>query len=521
MAKLRAHQAATRKMAATIAAHPDQGSTTVLEVVPGGGKSRCIPLLYDGMRKSQRRGVIWLAPRLSLQGQNAEAAAEGIDGQGARGLQVAPSLADWENSPSEFIHGLASNYCNLAVNLDRHIDAVKSMCRDGVAPLLVADELHHLKRDDGACLEPGWTRAFRLLEEALDEFTAGRTHKLLMTGTPFRGDGMEVHGLQYKSATSEFAEIAEQYPLSAITKLLGSDVLDRNFQANDGGTNQWFRYDRNDAIAEQAITRLRPFWFDFWVRGDTGEASLLSETVDLKVQRQAVRSALHWMNWQSVHVPVIEKAYQDLVCYRERHPGAQMVVVVDRQETAFGLSEWFKAGHEDCTIAVSDDARSKCNIDAFRRGQVNVLFTVAMAYEGMDAPRASHLVFLGRYRASSWLSQCFARVWRWGPRDWAGDRVASLYLPRDIRLEAAKAEIEACSLQPWSGVNALIDWSADRESSLREREANRDAVLTAMADEACQKREARIAKGIHLGGRGDDFIPSTAGLASWEQGADF
>jgi superfamily II DNA or RNA helicase len=44
---------------------------------------------------------------------------------------------------------------------------------------------------------------------------------------------------------------------------------------------------------------------------------------------------------------------------------------------------------------------------------IDVLVTVGKAYEGLDAPRCSHLICLARHRSAPWLAQCFARAWRY------------------------------------------------------------------------------------------------------------
>ena len=521
MNRLRSHQSAAVAAGREIGKHLDQGSTTVLEVVPGGGKSRCIPLLYSKLQKKQRNGVVWLGPRLSLQGQNAQAAAEGVDGKGSLGLRIADSVDAYLCSPSEFPDGYSDNYCNLAVNVGKHISALKAMMFEtGIPPLLVADEMHHLKRDDGSVLEPGWSRAFREFENTLHEFAERgekQVHRLLMTGTPFRTDGAPVYGLEYGQACEgDLHQFADEDEPFLPKGTFASGILERR----NKGPNRWIRYSREDAIAENAITRIRPYWYDGEVFAeDYGASYMMSEAPDRKLALNAARSFVHETNLDASMKPIVSQAYSNLTDYREDFPGAQLIVVCSRQSVVKKMAKWIRETMEPCAVAISDDAASKKNIDRFRKGEVNVLVTVAMAYEGMDAPKATHLVFLGSYRSASWLSQCFARVWRWGPSNWGShDRVAHLYLPKDPRMILSCAEIEEDGEQPWYGVrlSGHLYQGSDWEEAMDLREDER-AVRKLAAREARRQANGQFGKAKMCA----PFTPQRVRGVSAMRGPDF
>jgi hypothetical protein len=66
-----------------------------------------------------------------------------------------------------------------------------------------------------------------------------------------------------------------------------------------------------------------------------------------------------------------------------------------------------------CDIATShDDFKATRNIKAFRAGRLDVLVTIAMAYEGMDVPEASHVICLTNIRSAPWIEQMVSRAAR-------------------------------------------------------------------------------------------------------------
>jgi len=75
---------------------------------------------------------------------------------------------------------------------------------------------------------------------------------------------------------------------------------------------------------------------------------------------------------------------------------------------------------------------------------LDVLVTVGKAYEGLDAPRCSHLICLARHRSAPWLAQCFARAWRYD-YDLAAagvtDQRCWIFAPRDSGMVEAVERI--------------------------------------------------------------------------------
>lgn len=498
---LRGHQSAVVTAGQAVRQASAKSSTTFLEVVPGGGKSRCVPLMYDAMGRGNRRGLIWIAPRRILQSQSVDASLEGIDGRGARGLHIAPDLRSY----SKDVHqGFATNYANLAVNVAEHIKAAQTMRN----PLVAADEVHHLKVDTDSVTEPGWSRAFRLFDEAFDD----QVHRLFMSGTPFRSDSFPIYGASY------------------LEHGMGADddtwhwQLDRNAR---GVTH--IRYPRGLGIQENAVLRIRPFWFDGPVsfdregKGPMSFNSLIAAeqaAVELKDKTIATAAKETFLNpWvSSVHKPIITRAYNDVVKYREDYPGAQLIVTLTRQEHCEHMAEWFtNTFGEASVVACADTPGAAESVERFRAGEANVLFTVAMAYEGMDAPRATHLVHLGGYRSLGWLMQCLARVWRYGPSDWRADRMCHLYAPADSRMQEACAAIglQGEDVDP-STPPKLSDPEVTPQNTDRVQIDARRAARVVVDVDPVSKGEAKLA-----GASVPAFIPGNSAVTHVQQGADF
>lgn len=390
--KPRKHQAEIAERGQSLRAAGASHSRTILDVVPGGGKSRCIPTLYReaGMKKK----VIWVAPRRSLQAQAVEAAAEGVDGLGTGGLNLAPDVHSYRQKMHD---GFVSNYSNLAKNIGLHKSYFDNA---GEGSLLVLDEVHHCGLHVGDDVrQPSWTAAVQMLASQKDR------HHLLLTGTPYRGDRRPVYGVPYDEDG----------------RLIRDDRV--------------ITYGRRDARKDHAITPNRMYWLDgptvFTLR-EKGEdvPYCLNSFRDLyqgpmnarkaKIGRAALRAFLSYQSVEKVHKPAIWQAWCSLG--KRRTIGfkkAQMIVTVDNQGMATMLRDWMCSKGIRTALAVCDFHSALEEVQDFRRAEgYDALITVGMAYEGLDAPYVTHLVHLGRTRQPSWLMQYFARAWRWGPREW-------------------------------------------------------------------------------------------------------
>jgi hypothetical protein len=336
-----------------------------------------------------------------------------------------------------------------------------------------------------------------------------------MSGTPFRSDGYPIYGAHY-----------DEHGMAA-------DAEDWHWVLNRSAPGvTHIRYPRGLGIKENAVLRIRPYWFDGPVsfyregKGDFSFDSLVAaeraavEHKDRTLATAAKETFLnYWISSGTVHRPIVTRAYQDLVASRRQDfPGAQLVVTMTRQDACEDMAQWFTHTFgEPAVVACADTPDAAANVERFRTGEVNVLFTVAMAYEGMDAPRATHLVHLGGYRSLGWLMQCLARVWRYGPSGWPSDRVCHLYAPADMRMQEACAAIglqgEDCD--PLKGPLLSDPSVLPQHADWVEIDATRAARVVVEADPVGQ------AQANLLTGKVPAFMPTSSAITSVQQGADF
>ena len=428
--KQRRHQAEVAERGRMIRAADRGFSQTILDVVPGGGKSRCISTLYR--EAGLKRKVIWIAPRLSLQSQAVEAAAEGVDGRGTGGLNLAPNLHEYKQDVHD---GFVSNYSMLARNLKEHRMHLWNAQKGA---MLVLDEVHHCGVHVGDDRQPAWTAAVMELQRLRNR------HHLLLTGTPYRGDRRPVYGMAY----GEDGQLVRD-----------SHVI---------------TYGRRDACKDHAITPNRMYWLDgpttfsIQEKGESVTYHLNSfrELYEGKMTRRkerlaraALRAFLRYGSQETVHRPAIMQAWRDLQTHRNRgFKGAQLIVTVDSQGLAAELRDWMQRQGIRTALAVSDFHAALEEVTDFRLGRsYDALVTVGMAYEGLDAPYVTHLVHLGRIRQPAWLMQYFARAWRWGTRDWPNNRKRRtfIYAPCDPSMLFAVRTIDRDTLG--EAAPALVD----------------------------------------------------------------
>lgn len=428
------------------------------EVIPGGGKSKNVSILAEQLREGKLiKGIVWLCPRKSLQGQAITSAKEG-SGSGAPGFTLG------ENYQRATREGFATTFASLLRNPREHLTALKKV--QG-AVLLVVDEVHFLR---GGIQVEGWSEAFAALRKEV--FDRGG-YQLSMTGTARRWDENPVVNAPYDPSGSVHLD-----PARVIS------------------------YSRTDGLADGAITKIVPHFFDGTVQwtGDDGpdfnDPEMLSEfgkSLSPAYMGRALRAFFSCVNLETVHMKVVWDSIADpkrgWLRYKSIYGNNQSIIMVDRQETAVALvnalnDQGFRdkvrkhakhlgvSFHDDfrALLAISSDPHSSRSIQSYRKGrldgnfhkrqirdsavvnpigqhgqEVHCLVTVGQASVGMDAPACTHLINLGVTRSIPWLTQAFARTWRSGDFRWPPgkscvplkDRLCQIWMPADVRMRLA------------------------------------------------------------------------------------
>lgn len=447
--QLRPHQVEVAAKGARLAEAVSTGKKSsaglYLNVVPGGGKSLCVALFARELLKCGLIDlVIWVAPRLNLQAQAKDAFKHPLVNE-MRFYEFCGTVEEYERScdAGRKPFGFATNYHKLFSCPERHIDALSDQ-----RALLVADEVHHCKAalSNGVLTPIGaWATAFAQLRQVV---LANGGHELLMTGTPFRTDDMAVLGTKYHRKQVTTPEVAKKR--SPFFRL-------------DDAYDNYVELSRREALyPKEGTPAVVPVSFHLidgvveWseTRGDieTNHGPVQLSEVPLSGPiAGAIRSFVDAGGSLDTTIKeVLDRAFAD----RKRDGNKGQILVVaksckDASAICRRLRKWHSSIASRIGLAVSDMSdddlqgysdftpKAREQLAAFRYGKLDVLVTVAMAYEGMDAPKCDRLVHLGTYRSTAWMMQCLARIWRQG--GWKTD--CHVYAPHDKRLIRLKDDL--------------------------------------------------------------------------------
>ena len=409
---LRTHQAQIAAIVRAIAAGEASEVTDILAAVtPGGGKS-LLPVIaaHALLSAGVIERVCWVVPRDSLRLQAEEAFADPA-WRATLGHAVSVRAADNAPDPCRGLQGYVTTYQSVAAAPDLHLAEFRRH-----RTLLVVDEVHHLPALSDMAPDPladpagdaaaGWSRALLpLLETA--------RLRLLLSGTLQRADGRSILWLPYRTGPrAKTREVDLAAPGWAVVG-----------------------YSRAQALAERAVL---PVLFG----AVDGEASWLDESRTTGGPAPAVRSLA-----DRDHAPGAVHRAADRLCrptaargvHRDPHPArgaaARCRACARRGDGRVGQAAgggarpgqcaalyrhpagWIPAGQgATVQLATSDERDAHQTLARFRlRAEPSVLVTVAMAYEGLDAPEVAVVAALTHIRSRAWLEQMIARATRVDP----------------------------------------------------------------------------------------------------------
>ncbi len=384
-------------------------------VTPGGGKS-LLPVIAAArlIQAGIIERVCWIVPRDSLRLQAEEAFADPT-WRLALDHSLAVRAADNAPDPSRGLAGYVTTYQGVAAAPDLHLREIRR-----ARTLLVVDEVHHLPALAGIDPEAAaraasmdddqdsaWSQAILPLLECA-------AVRLLLSGTLERADGKAILWLPYrKGSKARTREIALDAPgwavigYSRAQALAERAVLPVTFGALDG-LARW-RDETQTEVGPHRLANLHP-----------------DETT-----RPALFTALR----TGFAETLLREAFTTIRDLRARRrqerqlaPGAsarglgKLLVVAPDQATAKHylavIRQWIPTAHADdiAQLATSDTLRAHEILASFRlRPEPSILVTVAMAYEGLDAPDVAVVAALTHIRSRAWLEQMVARATRVDP----------------------------------------------------------------------------------------------------------
>lgn len=376
----------------------------IIHVTPGGGKS-AIPIIAGKLITAGLADKIcWIVPRLTLSYQ-AETNFTEIDFRKLLDHNLLIRSATNDTNPCRKLQGFTTTYHALAVDKKRTVLSDFKSKRY----ILILDEFHHVSAE----ADIAW-------HEAIKPLVAQAKYLILMTGTMARGSGEQIAFIEYNRSGDK------EYP-----------------KMQPDNTTAVIEYNRSDALAEKAIL---PLSFHLsggrakWINKD---GALLQSDISSAPKGIASQALLTAISTEFAETLLNHglSHWQDL---RKLNPHAKLLVVATNYEEAKKITKTLKNKWLNSEIATSHEStQAHRAIKRFKAGTIDILVTIAMAYEGMDCPPITHIICLTNIRSTPWIEQMVARAVRVNPQ--AGpyeSQVAYIFAPDDIYFREIVSKIE-------------------------------------------------------------------------------
>lgn len=362
----------------------ERPADSLIVATPGAGKTRFATrlahaLLADGAIAR----VLVVVPREHLKAQVARAMA-------GTGIHLDHALRNDVGALAPDVHGAAMTYQQVATAPR----VFRGLAR--VPTLVILDEIHH------AGDQATWGAAMR-------EAFGGARHRVCLSGTPFRSDGMPIPFVRYHAGVC-VADVAYDY-----ANALADGVCRALVFPLHGGEAEWVSRD--------------------------GEAMRASFETGLarRHQSERLRTALTQPAWLG---DVLAAAHVRLLEIRAGgHPDAGGLVAAMNQDharfVARLLEERTRVKPE---IVLSDVDGASKTIAGFSRGRAPWIVAVHMISEGVDIPRLRVGVFASNVVSELYFRQFCGRF----VRTIGGgieEREAVVYVPDDPRIRVLASRI--------------------------------------------------------------------------------
>lgn len=390
--QLRPFQNESRDLAQRIKAGDPRRRAIVL-ATPGSGKS-AIPVIFAAeLIPTVVDALCWVVPRKSLQRQAEETfGKENLRRLLGHRLEIRQSTN--EPMPSRGKAGYVTTMQALACDtLGLNLAEFRTK-----RYALVIDEAHHIWV--GSASE----RAIRPLVEAA-------AFVLFMTGSGSRHDSRKMSFLPY-ALTCEGELLAVREP-----------------------RHEWpvVRCTRRNALADRSIIRVQFYLGDG--KAEWTDRAGLPQTIDSfnEADEDKLSEALHTALNTSYAYQLLDASLSHWSDWRKKvNPCARLLVVAASIAAAKCYTTYIERGGYRVEVATNDESEALANIEKFKKGETDILVTVAMAYEGLDVPPITHIACLTHIRSYPWIEQMVGRATRFDPDagDWES-QYAFVYAPDD------------------------------------------------------------------------------------------
>lgn len=343
-------------------------------ITPGGGKSLLPQILAHKLIPAIADRLCWIVPRLALQDQGSRGFNDPVNRALLGHTLEAMSSTNVVN-PTRGHSAYVTTY--QALGVDKAGINAKEFKKHRY--ILVLDENHHVE-------ESG------LWHEATQPLYGQAVLVVMMTGSIERGDGNPIAFVRYKERENGLA----------------IDFTPKEERAV-------IRYGLRDAWEERAVIDLDVHYVDCSAKW-RDRAGRTHEVESLRQAKEKTSQALYTALHSEAALELLDMGVKGWQETKRQNPRSKLLVVAATIEQAKRYTDWFRDRGLTIAIATSDDSASAhAAIKQFKRtgsGGLDILVTVAMAYEGLDVPAVTHLICLTHIRTKPWIEQVVHRATR-------------------------------------------------------------------------------------------------------------
>lgn len=376
--------------------------TIYAHCTPGSGKSLFPVIAGKLITNGLADKLMWAAPRLSLLDQGER---EFIN-PGWReyfGHHIKVRSSTNENDPCRGLHGICTTY--QAGGLDEGILLNEFKRRRYV---LILDEGHHIAEDS-------------LWEKKFAPLWANAAYRIFLSGTLERGDNLKIAFIPYRGHGKTITPFLQNSHDTAV-----------------------IRYTRADALEEKAIIPLSFHLSDGSAEWEDRRGKKVHVASIDKMSDEDANKAIYTALKTEYADHLLATGIRHWQEHAAKYPGSKCLVVTSNiTEAKRHIANL--SGLSRCDIATSEDSAAALRvINKMKAGKLDVIVTVAMAYEGLNIPEISHIICLTRIRSVPWIEQMTARANRISPSGGPYDeQTGHIFAPADPLFKQTMARIEA------------------------------------------------------------------------------
>ncbi len=376
----------------------------IASVKPGGGKSALPIILADSLIPAASERILWVVPRNALKYQGEE---EFTQTYWQTKHRIRASIND--HDPARGLQGYITTYQAIGQNPELHAEEIRKH-----KYIVFLDEPHHVAEGSE------W-------EAALLPIIQNAWLQVFASGTFSRGDGKKIAFLPYNGLHVDLKENKHTRIIHYSLKkgLEDKAILPYRFKMLDGKA-EW---EENGKVKQSKIS----------TKNEKLSSRALFTALRTEYAYQLLDSAI--IQWQKDQKDWFTKQQQNCKFFNTKQDQPKLLVVSpDIEHATKYLSHIKSISNHAAKIATSDDSPgARKNIDQFKNGDLDILVTVAMAYEGLSVKPITVIAALTGIRSIPWIEQMFAR----------GNRLCdpwkehcTIFIPNDARILAAISAIE-------------------------------------------------------------------------------